>query len=148
MSLDGGKKKSTRRQPTQTWGERANSTQKGSGPESDLGHSCCEVTDHFNQKFISSLFYIWGLRNICLYDSLMCTLSAPVCVPATQPARAATMRVEVGGGCEIKSLRDWMGSSVTHLTQSGQPEFGVDYRFSQVLIRQSKAALIPPQIHL
>lgn len=41
-----------------------------------------------------------------------------------------------------------MGSSVTHLTQLGQPEFGIDYRFSQVLIKQNKAALILPQIHL
>lgn len=85
---------------------------------------------------------------ICLHGPLMCILSAPVCVPATQPARAATMRAEAGEGCEIESLRDQMGSSVTHLTQSGQPEFEIDYRFSQVLIRQSKAALILLQIQI
>ena len=42
MSFDVGGNRSTRRKPTQTRGEHANSTQKGR--DSNPGPSCCEAT--------------------------------------------------------------------------------------------------------
>ena len=42
MSFDVGGNRSTRRKPTQTRGEHANSTQKGQ--DSNPGPSCCEAT--------------------------------------------------------------------------------------------------------